>query len=375
MSHLRLRLLRLGEPLFSSCGKPAFSSREAAVCFGCLTAYVLAFFVCCTESPASIWWLTSVPAITAGWSWGLRRGFVVGVAMSPLNALLFACVGLPGWGLISAMPGVWAHALAPLAGAVFGRLHDLNLAVQKVRDEARTNQRDLQLTRRSLDATLHLLSEQAQQAHHSLAAQGRAEAENRRSQQELARTKICLTRSSLTDLRTDLPNRRAARDFLRHQWIAAQQRNRPLSCLVVAIDDLAPIRALHGLESADQVVCETAEILRDSIRETDRLFALGDEEFLIVGPNLDASNAQECAERLRALVEVNTVIIRQTTHHVSISLGVACTTHAVGSEDDLLRTAQQALFAAQFQGQNCVVCCEAAPAERRPLRLASALGQ
>src|SRR5438270_365556 len=101
---------------------PSFSSREAAITLGCLTAYVSAFFLACHGSVSAIWWLTATPAITAGWSWGMRRGFAVGVAMSPLNAILFTCAGMPGWALVSAMPGVWAQAIAPLAGAIFGRL-------------------------------------------------------------------------------------------------------------------------------------------------------------------------------------------------------------------------------------------------------------
>ena len=338
---------------------PTFSSREAAISLGCLTAYVSAFFLACQGSVSAVWWLTAAPAITAGWTWGMRRGFAVGVAMSPLNALLFTCAGLPGWALISAMPGVWAQAIAPLAGAIFGRLHELNVAIQKVREERREQERELQLTRRSLDATLELLSERSMQAHLSLEAQGRAEADSRRSQQDLNRATVRLTHTSLTDVRTDLPNRRAALEYLNQEWIAARQRNRPLSCLVVAVDELQPIRALHGLEAADQTVRETAEILRDSIRETDQLFSLGDEEFLIVGPNVDLANAFDCAERLRALVAVNTVIVGNEAHHVNVSAGVASNEQHLSGADELLRAAQQALYSAQQDGRNRVACYEA----------------
>ena len=344
--------------LKSNALAPSFSSREAAIALGCMTAYVFAFFLACQGSVAAVWWMTAAPAITAGWTWGMRRGFAVGVAMSPLNAILFTCVGLPGWALISAMPGVWAQAIAPLAGAIFGRLHELNVAIQKVRDERREQERELQLTRRSLDATLELLSERSMQAHLSQEAQNRAEADSRRSQQDLDRAKVRLTHTSLTDVRTDLPNRRAALEFLNKEWVAARQRNKPLSCIVVEVDELQPIRALHGLEAADQTVRETAEILRDSIRETDQLFSLGDEEFLIVGPNVDLTNAFDCAERLRALVSVNTVIVGDQAHHVTVSAGVASNEQNLCGADELLRAAQQALYSAQQDGRNRVACYE-----------------
>ncbi len=351
---------------------PPEQRRELVLGSGCFVAYAIAFFLVCgtanqttfgpsssTSALSAIWWLTALPAITAGWTWGLRAGFVTGVILSPVNAILFELAGLPGWSLISAMPGVWAHAIAPLAGAVFGRLHEVNCALQTEREQGRNLLKELQLTRRSLDATLQLLNDQATQAHHSLEAKGRAEAESQRSQKELASTKVRLSYTTLTDVRTDLPNRRAAMEFLNQEWTGANQRNRPLSCIVVNVDEVAPVRAMHGHEMADQVVRETAEILHDSIRETDRLFSLGGEEFMIVCPNVDGNQLLECAERLRALVEVNTVIVGNTTHHVTMSVGVASNQDAaLRTADELLRRSQQALLSAQQQGCNRVVCLE-----------------
>jgi diguanylate cyclase (GGDEF)-like protein len=107
-------------------------------------------------------------------------------------------------------------------------------------------------------------------------------------------------------------------------------------------------------------VRETAEILRDSIRETDRLFSLGGEEFMIVCPNVDGNQLLECAERLRALIEVNTVIVGNTTHHVTMSVGVASNQDVPQrTADELLRRSQQALLSAQQQGCNRLVCWEA----------------
>jgi len=321
--------------------------------------YATAFLVASADNAWSAWWLTALPAITAGWTYGLQAGFWVGIATFPLDALLLSAGGQPGWLLSTQLAGGVAHAIAPLAGAVCGRLHELGISLLAERERRRELERELQLTRRSLDATVRLLNDQATTAQQHWQAKTQAEEEAERSKRELHRVHVRLTRTALTDVFTELPNRRAAIERLQLEWSAATAKNRPLSCLVVRLDDHLKLRAHQGPQTADAVLRETLDVLRESVRQSDDLFSLGGDEFLIVCPSADLNAAHECAERLRGLIEVNTVTTNGVACHATISIGVAANEPGINTPAELLCAAQQAVYESQQSGRNRVQACDA----------------
>ena len=88
--------------------------------------------------------------------------------------------------------------------------------------------------------------------------------------------------------------------------------------------------------------------MRDSVRRYDAVGRYGGEEFLIVLPGCDESNAVSHAERLRAAVRRVTVETSLASVHPSVSLGVVATNwHTSLDIGDLIQAADAALYRAK----------------------------
>ena len=79
----------------------------------------------------------------------------------------------------------------------------------------------------------------------------------------------------------------------------------------------------------------------------------GGEEFLILMPETDIQGALDVAERIRQQVEATPMGGPDTSIHFTVSLGVA-TSGIMETFDDLIRKADQALYAAKASGKNNV---------------------
>jgi len=100
------------------------------------------------------------------------------------------------------------------------------------------------------------------------------------------------------------------------------------------------------------VILRIAQLMRDDARDTDLLCRNGGEEFLMLLPGIDVTNAARVAERLR--VQVAAEVFEQVGT-VTVSLGVA---HYPTYHDDpqqALRLADKALYMAKEQGRNRTV--------------------
>lgn len=157
-----------------------------------------------------------------------------------------------------------------------------------------------------------------------------------------------------TDVLTELPNRRYAMKRLDQEWTYAEQMDRPLSVLVVDIDHFKLVNDRHGHDVGDEVLRSTAGVLRARTRRADVVCRLGGEEFLVINVNSDVFGASMCAERLRRSVEENVIRARAFEGRVTISLGLATRGEGVTTVHELLKAADEAVYAAKAAGRNAV---------------------
>ncbi len=93
-----------------------------------------------------------------------------------------------------------------------------------------------------------------------------------------------------------------------------------------------------------------AEILKSTARAADFVARFGGEEFVIVLPDSDRDQATVAAERIRAAIES-----AEWEHRgVTVSIGVACFSLLTPSPDELIRLADDALYASKNDGRNRV---------------------
>jgi two-component system, cell cycle response regulator len=174
-----------------------------------------------------------------------------------------------------------------------------------------------------------------------------------------------LRAAALTDVLTGLPNRRCALSRLQEEWDSAEPAVRPMSVIMVDIDNFKAINDNHGHDVGDYVLKATAHVLREFARRGDTVCRLGGEEFLVLNVNSDASGAAMCAERLRAAVEANHIDYETFHGRVTVSLGVAERTESMRDVDALLKAADMANYAAKAAGRNCLRLAESEQQTKR----------
>ncbi len=162
-----------------------------------------------------------------------------------------------------------------------------------------------------------------------------------------------LEHAALTDELTDLPNRRYALDRLDQECSAAMRNGRSLACMIVDIDHFKDVNDTFGHHTGDQVLKETAAVLKSTMRRNDVVCRFGGEEFVVICPDTSVDDAAQLAERLRNAVEGNTILAPGFSHHVQVSIGVVARTH-VEDPNALLKAADLALYAAKRSGRNRV---------------------
>jgi len=80
----------------------------------------------------------------------------------------------------------------------------------------------------------------------------------------------------------------------------------------------------------------------------------GGEEFMIILPNSDASNAYEMTDRLRQLCEKHPFTYKDQTIHVTFSAGVAATKSPDISQKEFISRVDAMLYKAKEEGRNKV---------------------
>ena len=156
-------------------------------------------------------------------------------------------------------------------------------------------------------------------------------------------------RRAETDELTGLGNRRA----LKRQMDASEVRR---SALVMAdLDYFKKVNDTLGHEAGDQALRHLAKLIRSSLRAGDVAARIGGEEFAVWLPGADLAQGVEIAERLRALVAERPFRLAGQEWKLTISCGVSAWPSPEAQRDNLLPTADSALYQAKREGRDRVV--------------------
>ena len=135
-----------------------------------------------------------------------------------------------------------------------------------------------------------------------------------------------------------------------------------LSLLLIDIHDFKQLYGRFGHAAGDEFLERLAQILKESVRDTDLRARYGREELAMVATNTAPRGAITFAEKLRPKIAESTLIVDATTRprRMTISIGVA--SHRQ-SRTELFASAYAALYRTQASGKNCVVAAD--PSEGR----------
>ena len=160
---------------------------------------------------------------------------------------------------------------------------------------------------------------------------------------------------AITDVLTGLHNRRHLFDLGFREVERLRRYGGSLAAIMLDIDHFKRVNDTHGHRVGDKVLQALAVCLKRNTRDIDIVGRYGGEEFVILMPETDQSDAFLAATRLKNQVEYEEVPYPGGTVSITISIGVAVGTQDLPNLDDLLENADTALYAAKQAGRNCVM--------------------
>lgn len=173
-----------------------------------------------------------------------------------------------------------------------------------------------------------------------------------------------LKQLGLTDALTGIHNRRYFMERLEEEVVRSLRQDLPMSCLFIDIDHFKSFNDLYGHSVGDEVLRYVANIIKQQMRLSDVLARYGGEEFAVLLTNTDTNLSQEIAERIRASIADAMLSVDSLSEQLNVTVSIGCTTMTQSSNlnnnnvsdlgDNLLNSADQALYVAKDSGRNCI---------------------
>ncbi|MFH1150137.1 MAG: diguanylate cyclase [Actinomycetota bacterium] len=165
-----------------------------------------------------------------------------------------------------------------------------------------------------------------------------------------------INRLAVTDPLTGVFNVRRLEAVLADEVSRARRYERPVSFLMVDVDNLKAYNDTLGHQKGDVVLSQIASIIDSNTRDVDKVFRYGGDEFCVVLPETGTEEALVVAEKVRRAVydfhfpgEE-----RLPVDTLSISIGLASLPADAQDEEGLVSGADMALYAAKQRGRNSV---------------------
>lgn len=169
---------------------------------------------------------------------------------------------------------------------------------------------------------------------------------------ETKRTESTIWTQANFDQLTNLPNRRMLHTQLEQEIKKAARNRQSISILCLDLDHFKEVNDTLGHSMGDTLLKAAAQRLLDCVRESDIVGRLGGDEFIVALCDQDSSNNVEkvASKILRAFEDP--FILGQEIAHVSTSIGITTFPQDGTNFDELLKNADQAMYAAKGAGRS-----------------------
>lgn len=169
---------------------------------------------------------------------------------------------------------------------------------------------------------------------------------------------------AFNDSLTGLPNRVLFNDRIEQTIATARRYERGFAVMFIDVDKFKHINDRFGHAVGDSALCEVAQRLRMTTRESDTVSRFGGDEFVILQPVVDGpSDAADLARKLNVAMQAP-VVIDGVMHKVTVSIGISMYPNDGDSVDVLMEAADRALYRAKKEGRNRWCFVDAAAARK-----------
>jgi diguanylate cyclase (GGDEF)-like protein len=163
-----------------------------------------------------------------------------------------------------------------------------------------------------------------------------------------------LQEAAVQDSLTKLGNRRAMDEELNSCIEDFARICTPATLIEFDLDYFKKVNDEFGHDVGDKVLIDVANVMKKSVRRTDRVFRFGGEEFIVLARNTTLEEAATITEKLRQQVEKE---VKAGNKPVTASFGCAQLREGEAKNDWFIR-ADKAVYQAKQQGRNCVVLAD-----------------
>ena len=166
---------------------------------------------------------------------------------------------------------------------------------------------------------------------------------------------------AVTDGLTQLFNKNHFNDLFKNELSRAIRHERNLSCIVLDIDSFMKILDKYGHQFGNEVLQDTAEVIKDNSRISDIVARYDRDKFISLLPETEIESAMILAKRLRRLVEGETFSFGENDETIPVTICIGATSYkpSMGKDIDiynLMDIADKALKIAKEKGRNSVEC-------------------
>lgn len=157
-----------------------------------------------------------------------------------------------------------------------------------------------------------------------------------------------------TDELTGLKNRRAFNNELEAHIKRAARYNNRFSVLMLDADNLKSVNDLFGHAVGDKLIISIAQVIQETLRETDVLARYGGDEFVVILPETIEKPALEIAERIRSSVQNTSFSSGGERVSSTISIGISCFPDDSELGSEIIAKADSALYKSKRKGKNTI---------------------
>jgi diguanylate cyclase (GGDEF)-like protein len=171
------------------------------------------------------------------------------------------------------------------------------------------------------------------------------------------------------DALTGLPNRRLFRDRLDQEVRRAVRNGQRVALLFIDLDRFKQVNDLLGHDAGDMLLSQAAQRLSSCVRESDTVARLGGDEFTVILTELEnLDHVEQVCQKILEILETPFNIGKEIAY-MSGSIGVTIYPDDATRSEELIRKADQAMYAAKNAGKNQFSYFTHAMDEKAHLRL------
>lgn len=156
------------------------------------------------------------------------------------------------------------------------------------------------------------------------------------------------------DTLTGIHNRMAYNDQIAKLMARWKRYEECFSYAIIDIDHFKNVNDTYGHSTGDKVLQLVANIMKKNIRESDTLFRIGGEEFVLILPNTNLAQAEPTIEKIRSAVGNSGFRFKDEKVEIHISAGLT-EVNETDTVDSLFERADKGLYQAKETGRNKLV--------------------